>query len=84
MRLGGLGGFAGGRFAKQPVSRYQDTKYVQYLPPCLACIQAGQAGRLVEFFICLARAAPSTRLECAHGCRAAVVRQGESRCNQDF
>lgn len=25
-------GFAGGRFAKQPVSRYQDTKYVQYLP----------------------------------------------------
>lgn len=27
-----------------------------------------QAGRLVEFFICLARAAPSTRLECAHGC----------------
>lgn len=83
VRLGGLGvrGRAGERFAKQPVSRYQDTKYVQYLPPCLACLQAGQAGRLVEFFICLARAAPSTRLECAHGCNGVPLWYG--RANQD-
>lgn len=75
-----------GRFAKQPLPLY-------HVPPLprLACMQAGQV-LVVECLICLARAPPSTRLECAHGVEAfrypgmagTLVRQGESRCNQDF
>lgn len=74
-----LGGFAGGRFAKQPVSRYQDTKYVQYLP---RASHAFRQGRLAGWWSS-SSASPGQLPRRAWNARMGVVPLWYGRANQD-